>query len=226
MPFPNYCGRKRLWTRENVLAGLVRAAGVIQEQLPCCDADYSRLKKGRLDWPTSHRVLEYFGSMARAWIAAGAIAGRSFQERVTLSNIDWTGDEEEILLEYAGIKTLQEIGKELGRSYGAVRKRLQEKGITARANQGFLSASELARLIDCSYDRILRFCRSGRIPAEYSHKFHRWEIDLAGIKPDVKFLLLAERRTHKTWPIDHGDYYRRYGLHRTISNGKTKVVSI
>lgn len=225
MPFPNYIGsHRRLWTRENVLAGLVRAAALISGPLPCCDADYNRLKKDRLDWPTSHRILEYFGSMARAWIAAGGSIGVSNWERVSLANIDWTADEEEFLLEYAGTKNLRDLGREIGRSYGAVRKRLQEKGVTARANQGYLSAGELARLLNCSYDRVLRFCESGRIPAKYNIRLHRWEIDLYHITPEIKALLLTERRTHKTWPLDKGDYYKRYGLTRTLKDGKLVVV--
>lgn len=226
MPFPNFIGsHKRLWTRENVLAGLVRAAAEIQGPLPASD-DYNLIKSGRLDWPPASRVLEYFGSMARGWIAAGGVSGVSNWHRVSLSNIDWTGDEEESLLEHAGNLPLRQISGNMGRSYGAIRKRLQKKGVTARGNQGFLSAGELARLLNCSYSRVIKFCRSGRITADYNNRLHRWEIDLKSINSTVKDWLLVERRTHKTWPVDKGDYYKRYGLQRTVIGGKVKAIVI
>jgi hypothetical protein len=127
---------------------------------------------------------------------------------------------------WTGLPPGGSIGAELNRSYGAVKKRLQKKGITSRANQGYLSAGELARLVGCSYSRVLSYCSSGRIPARYQPKFNRWDIDLKLITPDIRQQLLAERRTHKTWPVDKGDYYRRYNLRRRLINGRLKVVSV
>jgi hypothetical protein len=220
MPFPNFQGRKRLWTRENVLAGLVRAAAVIRGPLPCCDADYNRLKKDRLDWPTSHRILEYYGSMARAWIAAGVK-----RKRISLGNIGWTEEELDILESRAGAATLEEIGQYLRRSAAACKRRLYSQGITARANQGFLSAAELAQEYNCSCNRIRTLLAAGAIRGRYDQPRHRWQVDPVDITPEVELLLITPKRTWKNGATDLGDYYRRYGLRRTLVNGKIEVIS-
>ena len=222
MPFPNFIGgHHRLWTRENVLAGLVRAAGVIKGPLPCCDFDYKQLKKGRLDWPTSHRVLEYFGSMARAWIAAGVEISR-----VSLSNINWTPEEETYLETYAGITFLENIGKHLRRSGPACKRRLYSMGTTARENQGLLSAAELAQEFDCSCHRIRRLLIAGTIKGKYDRPRNRWQVNMEDITPQIESLLRAPKQTHKTWPTDKGDYYQRYGIRRHLINGKMILVEI
>ena len=119
MPFPNWIGRKRLWTKERVIAALVAAAREIEGPLPCLDASYSQIKKGHLDWPPATRVLEYFGAMARGWLAAGVS-----MKRVSFYNVPWIEEEREYLLNYAGRYTLKRIARKLGRSYGAVRGQL------------------------------------------------------------------------------------------------------
>ena len=111
MAFPNCIGHKRFWTRERVLSSLIEAVKEIRGPLPCSDSAFNRIKKGRLEWPTSHRVLEFFGSMARGWIAA-----RASKKRVSLKNIEWTSAEDLYLLDHAGVETLAQIGTHLGRS--------------------------------------------------------------------------------------------------------------
>ena len=81
-------GNKRYWTQGRVLEALRAAAAEIVGPLPCGDAAYTHLKKGRMDWPPASRVLEYFHAMARAWLAAGADPGR-----VSFKNLDWTDEE-------------------------------------------------------------------------------------------------------------------------------------
>ena len=75
MPFPNYQGRKRLWTREKVLEGLRLAAGQIRGPLPCSDRAFNPVKKGHLDWPTHYRICEFFGSMARGGLPPASPGG-------------------------------------------------------------------------------------------------------------------------------------------------------
>lgn len=210
MPFPNWIGKQRLWTQERVIAALALAVAEIEGPLPCRDALYNRLKKGRLDWPTSHRILEYFGSMARAWRAAGAP-----MNRITMRNLDWLPEEKEYLLRHAGKVKLSTIAKRLGRSYGAVRKELQSFRTRARDNEGYLSASQLAKELPCSCDRLRRFLNKGLIEgAKFDRVRNRWKIDPLSITPEIEALLTAPRRTHKTWPLDVGDYYARYGIIR------------
>jgi len=211
LPFPNYIGKKRFWTRERVIVALAAAAQEIKGPLPCLDANYNRLKKGRLDWPTSRRILEYFGAMARAWVAVGAP-----MRRVSMRNLDWTLEEKEFLLDHAGRMQLKNIAKKLGRSYPAVRKELQLFNIRARDNEGYLSAAQMAKELPCSCDRLRHFLNDGLIPkAHFDRIRNRWKIDPQAISPELKAKLTAPRRTHKTWPLDVGDYYARYGITRS-----------
>jgi len=221
MPFPNYMGRERLWTREKVLEGLRLAAELLRGQLPCSDRDYNLVKKGHMDWPTSRRVLEYFGSMARGWLAAGAP-----RKRVTLGNIDWEPSETGYLLEMAGGFTLETIARHLRRSYGGCRRRLYKLGLTARANQGYCSAAEISKLYECPYHRVCRLLAAGTIRGWYDHKRNRWQVDLIHITAAEEALLRAPKGTHKRTPTDLGDYYQRYGLKRTIVDGQLVTVPI
>lgn len=221
MPFPNWIGKKRLWTKEKVIAGLVAAAREIQGPLPCLDASYNRIKKGHLDWPTSKRVLEYFGAISRGWLAAGVP-----MRRVSFHNVPWTEEEREYLLNYAGRYTLEQIARRLGRSYGAVRGQLRIMKTTSRHNQGFLSAAEIAKEFDSPYHRVRNMLRTGRAKGRYDQKRNRWEVDLIDITPEVIILLTAPKITHKTWPTDKGDYYARYGLRRQIIDSRLVTVCV
>lgn len=221
MPFPNWIGKKRLWTKEKVIAGLVAAASEIEGSLPCLDASYNRIKKGHLNWPTSKRVLEYFNAMARGWLAAGVP-----MERVSFHNVPWTEEERTFLKDHAGQYTLKRIAQRLHRSYGAMRGQLRIMKISSRHNQGFLSAAEIAKEFDSPYNRVCRMLRAGRIIGRYDRKRNRWEVDPIAITPDVVILLLRPKKTHKSWPADKGDYYARYGLHRKIIDGRLITVCV
>lgn len=220
MPFPNWIGKKRLWTKEKVIAGLVAAAGEIQGPLPCLDHSYSRIKKGRLDWPPATRILEYFGAMSRGWLAVGEP-----MERVSLHNVPWTEEEREDLYTYAGIYTLERIARRLGRSYGAVRGQLRIMKFASRHNQGFLSAAEIAKEFNSPYSRVCRVLKAGEIKGKYDRKRNRWEVAPADITQDVIELLGKPKKTHKTWPTDKGDYYTRHGLFRRVIDGRVTAVA-
>jgi hypothetical protein len=215
MGFPNCIGAKVFWTQERVLAGLKSAADEIDGPLPCSDNAYYKIKSGRYDWPTCPRIYEYFGTMPRAWIAAGAAP-----ERVTFKNQDWDDGDKLYILENAGLDTLSAIGKHIGRSYGSVRRRLYEMNITARGNQGWFSAAEVAKEYECSYHRVREMLAAGILKGEYDSVRNRWQVDVSKITPDVDALLRAPKKTHKTSPTDQGDYYQRYGIRRTMIDGK------
>ena len=217
MPFPNFIGsHRRFWVKERVLSALQQAAAEIEGPLPCLDSAYNRIKKGRLDWPTSHQILEYFGAMSRGWLAAGA--GKN---RITLHNVPWIQEEDSYLLEYAGIKTLAAIGEHLGRSYGAVRGRLRHFKVRSRENQGFLSAAELSKEYRCPYHRVRTALQEGIIPGRYDRVRNRWEVDKARLTPAAKALLTAPKlRSYKNSPTDLGDYYSRYGIIRKLVDSK------
>lgn len=112
---------KRYWTREKVIEVLMVAMTEIEGPLPCDDRSYNHLRKDRSDWAPVFRILEYYHSMARAWLAAGAP-----KNRVSLRNIKWTPQEDNYLLTYAGIFTLNTIAAKLCRSYGSVKTRLNK----------------------------------------------------------------------------------------------------
>ncbi|GAI67551.1 unnamed protein product [marine sediment metagenome] len=200
----------------------MRAADEIKGPLPCCDATYNQIKKGHLDWPTVHRVFEFFGSMARAWLAAGVQ-----RDRVSLKNIDWTPEEETYLKEKAGIMTLVEIGFNLRRSYDAVRARLnKELKITARGNQGLFSAAELSKEYGCPYHRVRQALIDGRIPGRFDSRRNRWQVDLGSLTPAAEAILEAPKlHSYKNSPSDFGDYYRRHKLRRTLIEGRVIVVA-
>jgi len=203
-----------------VVAGLVAAAREIEGPLPCLDASYNRIKKGHLDWPPASRILEYFGAMARGWLAAGVS-----RKRVSFHNVPWTEEEREYLSNYAGRYTLERIARRLGRSYGAMRGQLRIMKTTSRHNQGFLSAAEIAKEFDGPYHRVRNMLGAGRIKGRYDRERNRWEVDPIDITPEVIILLTAPKITHKTWPTDKGDYYTRYGLCRRAIAGQVMVVA-
>jgi hypothetical protein len=223
MPYPNFRGNRRWWTRERVLTALQQAIKELHGPLPCADYKWNEVKKGRLDWPPASRVLEYFGAMGRAWLAAGAP-----RSRVILRNIAWTASEQAYLLEHAGNETLSVIARRLRRSYQSVRARLSKNlKITARANQGLLSAAELSREFHCSYHRIRRALGSGQIKGSFDQVRNRWQIDTVELTPQALAILTAPKlHSYKTTPPDLGDYYRRHGLMRKIIDGKMMVVNI
>lgn len=217
-------GNKRYWTRDRVLEGLRRAAAEIPGPLPCRDATYSHLKKGRMDWPPASRVLEYFHGMARAWLAAGVEP-----PRVTLRNLDWTGAEVSYLLEHAGVKSLKAIGRTLHRPASAVRSKLGSKGLglKARTMQGYLSAAEVAKEYRCPYHRVRLLLATGTLRGQFDKRRNCWRIDPAELRrAAVEALLRAPKtQSYKTVPPDVGDYYKRYNLRRTLRGGRMIVVS-
>lgn len=198
------------WTKERVLESLQRAAAEIQGQLPVSDREYRPLKVYRKGWPPERRIYGYFGSLRRAWYEAGADPAR-----YTLKGTEWTEEDVDHLLTHAGNKTLDEIARDLHRTTGAVRRRLHEVGITARANQGFLSASEIAKEFRCSYTRVRRMLNEGSLPGRFDKVRNRWEVELADITSEMETRLRAPKRTYKTHPLDMGDYYQRYHIRRT-----------
>jgi len=217
-------GNRRYWTREAVLEGLRRAASEIAGPLPCGDAAYTHLKKGHMDWPPASRVLGYFHGMARAWLAVGVEPSR-----VTLRNLDWTEAEVTYLLEHSGDRTLKAIGRVLHRSASAVRSKLGSKGLglKARTNQGFLSAAEIAKEYRCPYHRVRSLLAAGTMKGRYDKRRNCWRVDPAELRrPAVEaFLRAPKTRSYRTVPPDVGDYYERYGLKRTLRDGRLVRVS-
>jgi hypothetical protein len=219
--FGNNHGNERWWTRDRVIGALRMAARKIPGQLPCSDADYNAVKRGHLEWPTSLRIYEYFGSIAAGWLEAGIS-----QKRVSLKNLDWMPQEDTYLLDNAGSKTLEQIGSHLGRSMEACRSRLGKiHHIKARGNQGYLSAAELAKEYRCPYHRVRQALKDGRIKGKYDAVRNSWKVDPGDIDAAVKQILtMPKLKSYRSTAPDVGDYYTRYGLKRIMVEGKLKVV--
>ena len=216
MPFANFIGsHQRLWTREKVIEGLRLFALYHPGQLPSSDHAYNRLKKDHLQYPPSHRILEYFGTLSRAWIAAGID-----RTRVSLNYSGWNHEEILYLKENAGNMLIKDMAKVLRRSYGATRRKLYDLRITSRGNQGYFSAALLAKEFNCSYTRVCKLLKQGDIPGRLCLKRHRWLVDINDINPEIRAALRDVRKTHKNEPLDRGDYYERYGIRRTMINGR------
>ena len=206
---------KTFWSQERVVEGLQDFAARNRGQLPTSDHVYNELKKGHGDWPTAQKVLEYFGSMANAWAAAG-ISKKRFNRGWN----EWTPEEEEYLLEHAGNKTLRLIGAHLGRSWAACKRRLYELGAgRARDVSGYLSAMQVAKEYNAPLSRVKKLIATGELPARKVQGGHYWRIDFEDITPEIQALLTKTKGTHKSTPPDLGDYERRYGLRRLRVNG-------
>jgi hypothetical protein len=217
----NRHGPSLYWTEERVLEGLRKFIAETRGELPTSDDVYMPLQKGRRDLPAALYVYRYFRSFPIAWRAAGAP-----KSRLNFTNAKWREADVEYLLEHAGTIRLEDIAVHLGRTYQAVRAKIGGKGlgITARANQGLLSASLLAKEFNTSYHRVCTLLAAGNLPGYFNERRHCWQVDLGDLTEEHKALLGAPRDTHKNTPVDRGDYYQRYGLMRTMVDGRLKVV--
>lgn len=211
---------ERYWTPERVIQGLKEAMSSIKGPLPCSDNAYNKIKKGRFDWPSTIRIYEYHHSMARAWLAAGAP-----RSRVSLKNIKWSPQEDAYLLDKAGIEKLGTIAKKLCRSYGSVKFRLNKNHhVSARENQGFLSAAGISKIYNCPCHRVRNALKNGLINGTFDPVRNMWKVDLADIRVEAEEILKAPKRTHKKYTTDLGDYYRRHNLKRIMIDGKLKRI--
>lgn len=211
-------GNKRYWTKERTLEGLKDFSLKHWNHLPTGEEEYSRMKKGHMEWPTAHRVLEHYGSLVKAWEAVGY--------KVSHSNAPWTQEDDDFLLEHAGEMTLKRIGKRLRRSWMACKRRLYDlEAGRARDVSGHLSATQVAEEYNTSLNRVYKLIQRGTLPARKVAGGHYWRIDPEDCEA-VRELLTAPKRTHTTTPPDTGDYLKRYGLRRVVgSDGKVHRVA-
>lgn len=146
--------------------------------------------------------------MARAWLAVGASS-----LRVSMHNIDWTEDEDDVLLENAGRISLISIARRLNRSYGSVRARLNRThGKKARDVQCYYSARQLAAKYSAPLSRVFRLIETGVLPAK--KRLGRWQVDLRDAEKIRAVLSAPKTHSYQGSPPDVGDYERRYGIRR------------
>lgn len=206
-------GERLYWTPERVAAHLRRFVAWTSGVLPKSDREWDVARLA--DDPPSTAIYGRWPGVGfrRIWMQQ---AGAPIERISLLSGHDrWTEDEDAHLLQWAGIRTLEQLARELHRTYGACRKRLQDLGTSARTNQGYLSAAEVSREYGAPYSRVTRLIADGLIPMTHSRTCdNRYEIDPAAITPEVEALLRAPKQTYTTFESDHGDYAQRYGLVR------------
>ena len=113
--------------------------------------------------------------------------------RVRLSNVDWTEEEREYVLEHAGTYTLKKIARHLRRTYSGVRGELRTVGIPSRHNQGFMSAAAIAQTFDCPYHRVCVMLKARVLRGRYDRRRNRWKVDPGTISPELETLLRAPK---------------------------------
>lgn len=131
-----WAARRTWWTRERVLAALVRfhrefgLAPLSSEryhhlQTPTGTGNYAPARP----YPSASAVLRHFPSFRAAWSSAGILVDRSSEP--------WTELEEWYLSEGAGILSRKELASDLRRTEGAVNRRLRDLGINSYRNHGW-----------------------------------------------------------------------------------------
>lgn len=214
-------GPKLYWTRERVITGLQSFAHSNPGPLPCGSDEYNQLKVGHSEWPTAQKVLEYFGSMPGGWEAAGVS-----RRRYHRSWVEWSQDDDDFLLTYAGTRTLKLIARDLNRTWAACKRRLYDLGAgPARDVSGHLSASQVAKEYNTSLHRVTDLIKRGELKATKVRGGHYWRVDPIDAEAIVD-KLYAPKKTYKSIPPDVGDYERRYGLRRMVVNGRMERVAV
>ena len=199
--------RRRVWTQEAALEALRRFVDLHPGKLPCSDNAYRAVRAGNHEYPGACVVLRFWGSIGRAFLAAGAAP-----RRVSLRNVEWTADEDSLLLELSGLAPMTRVAKRLGRSAPACRNRLNRiHGLYARDAQGYMTAADVAREYNCPHSRVTTLIERGVLPATFCDFDTRWQIDPEDALR-LKDVLSAPKRTHKGYPPEMGDYRHRYGI--------------
>lgn len=214
-------GKAKFWTPERVQDGLRDFAAAHKGPLPTSDHVYNDLKKGHLEWPTAHCVLEIHGTMADAWASIGVSKARYNRGWVA-----WTQEDDDYLLEHAGEQTLKIIAKHLGRSWQACKRRLYDlKAGRARDVTGWMSAMQVAAEYKCPLARVKKLIGTGELPAHRVVGGHYWRIDPDDCERLKAVLSAPKTRSYKTSPPSIGDYDRRYGYRRVMVNGRVMRVA-
>lgn len=216
-------GQKLYWTQVRTLAGLQDFAQKHRGALPTSDHDYNSLKVGHMEWPTAQKVLEYFGSsMASAWEAAGVS-----RKRFNRGWVEWSDEDDQYLLEHAGEETLKLVGAHLGRTAPACKRRLYDlKAGRARDVPGWLSAAQVAKEYAAPLSRVIRLIQAGTLPAFKVKGGHYWRVNPIDADHIKQLLEAPKKHSYQASPPDVGDYYRRYGLRRTMRDGRIVRVQV
>lgn len=186
-------GHRKYWTTERVIAGM-RAVKEELGHFPRNNHGYYPLKKGRDDWPCAVYIFALGGPGRGSWRRALIRAGLQDQVK-DMEGMPWRQDEDEFLQENAGSLTLKAIGRRLGRSVGACRRRLYDFGVRARDCRGFYTASVLAQELNVPLTRVTKAVRLGLLVAEKRGRRPYYQIDPASVEAARDWLL----RPKQSW---------------------------
>lgn len=213
---------RTFWTEARVIAGMQDFIAHHRGPLPNSDHDYSRMKKGHLEWPTAEKLLHLWGSMAGAWEAAGAP-----KSRYTRKWNEWTQEEDDYLLEHAGEQTLKVVARALGRTWSACKRRLYDLGAgPARNVSGYMSILQVAAHYNCPITRVKRLVDRGDLPAKRVVGGNYWRIAPEDCE-HIKDRLTAPKRTHSTTPPASVEHRKRLGYRRSVSaNGRVVDIPV
>ena len=199
---------RRYWTEERIIGALRRIHAELG-RLPH-DREHTRLCKGRADWPTAETIRRFGGNGRGCWQRAFRKADVSVRIWAFAS---WSEEDDEFLLEKAGDLTLERIAKRLGRTPGACRRRLFDRGVRARDSRGWYTGQLLARELNIPVTRIYGAIRSGRLRAVRPPGRPYWQIDPDSVEENREWLVRA-KQTHKSTPPVTTDWYTQRGLKR------------
>lgn len=147
------------WTRERVLAGLLRFYREHRFTPLSTKAwlDVSRgIGKGpQRPYPSHYAVLRWFSSFREAWTAAGVDVDRVHEV--------WQPMEDWYLREAAGFVPRVEIARDLRRSPEAVHRRLYDLGLHSYRIHGW-SLQRVRKTTGVSPSRLIRYLKCGRLP--------------------------------------------------------------
>jgi hypothetical protein len=202
---------RRFWTTERVIAGMRR----VREELgyfPLQGRHYNPLKEGRLDWPRADLIRRLGGGGRSAWRIAMVKAGLS-KDISGWHNSAWREDDNEYLLENAGLLTLKRIAFHLGRSYAACRRHLYDLGTRARDARGYYTGMLLAEELNVPLGRVYLGIATGRLVAHRPPGRPYWQIDPDSMEA-ARGWLTAPKRTHSRTPVAPANYRRARGIRR------------
>ena len=144
------------------------------------------------------------------------MAAGADRRRVTCEGSRWTNQDDNNLMEWAGVFTRVTVARKPMRSEGSVHRRAYDLGVSFRQNAGYLSALEVAKHLGCDikcvYDSIASKVLRAHKPVGVNN---RWAIDPADITEEVITALKRQRQRESFRQWTHDEIERLISLRRS-----------
>jgi len=95
----------------------------------------------------------------------------------------WTGEENRLLSEYAGVKSTRWIAKKLGRSIGSIARQMERQGLRRAVREGYTQAG-LQRCFGASHATIRTWWEKGQLRVRQDAS--AWRVDEAEVRRFIK----------------------------------------